>query len=78
MLTQSNTNTVEFLQFADSLVSCFVKCVMNSMRTSLSVLHVVSATQTSPSDNIAVMMLTFWLRVLSGAVLRKPRRFHLF
>ena len=59
VLTPSNTNTVEFLQSADSFVSSFVKCVMKSMRTSLSVLHVVSATQTSPSDDIAVMMLTF-------------------
>ena len=78
VLTPSNTNTVELRQSADSLVSSFAKCVMNSMRTLLSVLHVVSAIQTSPSDDIAVMMLTFWLRALSGAVFRKPRRFHLF
>ena len=78
VLTPSNTNTVELRQSADSLVSAIAKCVMNSMRTLLSVLHVVSAIQTSPSEDIAVMMLTFWLRALSGAVLRKPRRFHLF
>ena len=58
-LTPSNTNTVEFLQSLDSLVSYFANYVMNSIRTLLSVLHVVSAIHTSPSEDIAVMMLTF-------------------
>ena len=59
MLTPSNTNTVEFLQSFDSLVSAFAKCDMKSIRTLLSVLQVVSAIQTSPSEDIAVMMLIF-------------------
>ena len=58
-LTPSNTNTVELLQSLDSLVSCFANYVMNSIRTLLSVLQVVSAIQTSPSEDIAVMMLIF-------------------
>ena len=77
-LTPSKTNTVESLQSADYLVSADAKYFMKSMRTLLSVLQVVSAIQTSPSDDNAVIMLTFWLNTLSGAVLRIPLHFHLF
>ena len=77
-LTPSKTNTVESLQSADYLVSADAKYFMNSMRTLLSVLQVVSAIQTSPSDDRAVIMLIFWLNTLSGAVLRIPLHFHLF
>ena len=78
ILTPSNTKTVEFLQSADCLVSAAAKYFMNSIRTLLSVLQVVSAIQTSPSDDRAVIMLIFWLSSLSGAVLRIPLLFHLF
>ena len=77
-LTPSKTNTVESLQSADYLVSADAKYFMKSMRTLLSVLQVVRAIQTSPSDDRAVIMLTFWLNNLSGAVLRIPLHFHLF
>ena len=77
-LTPSKTKTVEFLQSADYLVSADAKYFMKSMRTLLSVLQVVSAIQTSPSDDRAVIMLIFWLNTLSGAVLRIPFRFHRF
>ena len=77
-LTPSKTNTVELLQSADYLVSADAKYFMKSMRTLLSVLQVVRAIQTSPSDDRAVIMLTFWLNTLSGAVLRIPFRFHRF
>ena len=77
-LTPSKTNTVELLQSADYLVSADAKYFMKSMRTLLSVLQVVRAIQTSPSDDRAVIMLTFWLNTLSGAVLRIPLHFHLF
>ena len=77
-LTPSKTNTVELLQSADYLVSAAAKYLMKSMRTLLSVLQVVSAIQTSPSDDRAVIMLIFWLSSLSGAVLRIPLRFHRF
>ena len=77
-LTPSKTNTVELLQSADYLVSADAKYFMKSMRTLLSVLQVVSAIQTSPSDDRAVIMLIFWLNALSGAVLRIPLHFHLF
>ena len=59
ILTPSRTNTVEVRQSADYLVSAFAKCVMKIMRTLLSVLQVVSASQTSPSDDKAVIMLIF-------------------
>ena len=77
-LTPSKTNTVELLQSADYLVSADAKYFMKSMRTLLSVLQVVRAIQTSPSDDRAVIMLTFWLNTLSGAVLRIPLYFHRF
>ena len=59
MLTPSKRKTVEFRQSADYLVSAFARCVMNSISTSLSVLQVVNAIQTSPSDDKAVIMLIF-------------------
>ena len=77
-LTPSKTNTVELLQSADYLVRADAKYFMKSIRTLLSVLQVVSAIQTSPSDDRAVIMLIFWLSSLSGAVLRIPLRFHRF
>ena len=78
VLTPSKTNTVELLQSTDYLVSAAAKYLMNSMRTLLSVLQVVSAIHTSPSDDKAVIMLIFWLNTLSGAVFRIPFRFHRF
>ena len=58
-LTPSRRNTVESLQFALCFVKELHKWVMKRDRTALSVLHVVRATQTSPSDDIATMMLIF-------------------
>ena len=46
-------------QLLHSLVRTVARCVMNSMSTLLSVLQVVNAIQTSPSDEIAVMMFIF-------------------
>ena len=60
------------------MVNALAKYVMKSMRTSLSVLHVVRAIQTSPSVDIAVIMFTFYVRVLSGAVFNIPRLFQRF
>ena len=59
LLTPSSRNTVESLQSALCFVNELHKWVMNRDRTSLSVLHVVRDTQTSPSDDIAAMMLIF-------------------
>ena len=59
LLTPSKRKTVELRQSADSLVRVLASRVMKSMRTSLSVLQVVRAIHTSPSDDIAVMMLIF-------------------
>ena len=78
VLTPSKTNTVELLQSADYLVSAAAKYLMKSMRTLLSVLQVVRAIQTSPSDDRAVIMLIFWLSTLSPAVFLIPFRFHRF
>ena len=76
MLTPSKRKTVELLQLLCSLVRVLASLLMNSISTLLSVLQVVKATQTSPSEDIAVMMFTFWLSILSGAELSKPRRLH--
>ena len=65
-----------FRQSADYFVNSAASFVMKSISTSLSVLQVVSEIQTSPSEDMAVMMLIFSLNALSGAVLIIPRRFH--
>ena len=67
-----------FRQSADYFVNSDASFVMKSISTSLSVLQVVSEIQTSPSEDMAVMMLIFSLKALSGAVLIIPRRFHRF
>ena len=76
MLTPSKRKTVEFLQLLCSLERALASLLMNNISTLLSVLQVVKAIQTSPSEDIAVMMFTFWLSVLSGAELSNPRRLH--
>ena len=74
MLTPSSRNTVESLQSALCFVNELHKWVMKRERTSLSVLHVVKDTQTSPSDDIATMMLSFSRNVLSTSGLISPLR----
>ena len=74
-LTPSSRKTVELRQSRYAFVSSLARWVMNSIITSLSVFLVVNAIQTSPSDAMAVMILIFWLKSLSGAVFRIPRRF---
>ena len=58
-LTPSKRKTVLSLQFADSLVKTPANRDINNINTLVSVLHVVNAIQTSPSDDIAVMMFIF-------------------
>ncbi len=58
-LTPSKRKTVLFLQFGDSFVKTPASRAINNISTSVSVLHVVSAIQTSPLDDIAAMMFTF-------------------
>ena len=74
-LTPSSRKTVEPRQSRYCFVSSLARWVMNSIITSLSVFLVVKAIQTSPSDAIPVIILIFWLKSLSGAVFRIPRRF---
>ena len=76
MLTPSKRKTVELLQLLCSFERALASLLMNNISTLLSVLQVVKAIQTSPSEDIAVIMFTFWLNVLSGAELFKPRRLH--
>ena len=76
LLTPSSKKTVDCLQSGLCFVRALAKYVMKSIKTSLSVLQVVRATHTSPSVDMAVMMLTFCVRVFSGAVLSIPRLFH--
>ena len=76
MLTPSKRKTVELRQSLDSFVKELARCVMNNFITCESVLKVVSAIQTSPSEDIAAMMLIFYDRTLSAEVFSIPRLFH--
>ena len=58
-LTPSKRKTVESRQFGTSLVKTLASFVMNNISTLLSVFTVVNAIYTSPSDDMAVIMLIF-------------------
>ena len=58
-LTPSRTKIVLLRQSFDCLVNSDASFVMKSISTSLSVLQVVNATHTSPSEDMAVIMLIF-------------------
>ena len=78
LLTPSNRNTVDERQSLYCLVKTLANRVMNNIITSVSVLHVVSANHTCPSDDIAAMILIFYDNTLSGLELIMPRLFHRF
>ena len=76
LLTPSNRNTVDERQSLDCLVKTLANRVMNNIITSVSVLHVVRANHTCPSDDIAAMILIFYDNTLSGLEFIMPRIFH--